>query len=683
MKKNRLVLTVSVLAACMAGALLWSRGQVGAHLQSIQNSVGQSGQKAATAATIAVNAATAHSMPAVDPAVEEDIQRGFIASIPDAETTAADGHVVYSLKGYEFLDSADAPATVNPSLWQQARKNMSNGLYKVTDGFYQVRGLDLANMTIIEGKTGLIIIDCNLATEVARASLELYYQHRPRRPVVAVFYNHSHIDHFAGIRGIVDEEDVKSGKVQIIAPQGFMQTAVAENVMAGNAMSRRAEYQFGTTLPRSAQGQIDLGGAKALTNGTITLIPPTIELSQPIQTLTIDGVEIVNMLAPGTEAPAEFIHYFPQFKVLNTGELAVPTQHQLLTLRGATIRDGLAWSKYLNEALHQFAPGTDILVGQHGWPVFGHERVVNYLSKQRDMYKWLHDQSLRLINKGYKPVEIAEYMRSHVPASLASETFTHGFYGSVQRNSKAVYQQYMGWYDANPANLDALSDADYGKKFVEYGGGAAALLTRAHSDFDKGQYRWVAQAISHLIYAEPNNTEARALAADALEQLGYQAESAVERNSYLAAAMEHRSGGKKLASPIRTASPDMLKALTIDNIFDYLGVRLKASEVEGKRIVLNWNFTDVGPKGTRYMLNLENSALTYVADYNADKADATLTLTRETLNAILAEKLSPLEALIKGELKIDGSKLAVYAVLGALDKFSPDFELAGPNPPAQ
>jgi alkyl sulfatase BDS1-like metallo-beta-lactamase superfamily hydrolase len=315
--------------------------------------------------------------------------------------------------------------------------------------------------------------------------------------------------------------------------------------------------------------------------------------------------------------------------------------------------------------------------------VFGHERVVNYLSKQRDMYKWLHDQSLRLINKGYKPVEIAEYMRDHVPPSLASETFTHGFYGSVQRNAKAVYQQYMGWYDANPANLDALSDADYGKKFVEYGGGAQAVLDRARNDFTNGQYRWVAQAMSHLVYAEPDNRAARELAADALEQLGYQAESAVERNSYLAAAMEHRSGGKKLASPLRTASPDMLRALTIDNIFDYLGVRLKATDVEGKHIVLNWNFTDVGPSGKRYTLNLENSALTYIADYNADKADATLTLTRETLNGILAEKVSPIEAVFKGDLKIDGSKIAVYDVLGSLDKFSPDFELVGPNEPAR
>jgi len=299
------------------------------------------------------------------------------------------------------------------------------------------------------------------------------------------------------------------------------------------------------------------------------------------------------------------------------------------------------------------------------------------------MYKWLHDQSLRLLNEGYKPLEIAEFMRNHVPKTLADESFTHGYYGSIQRNAKAVYQQYMGWYDGDPANLDALPNAEYGRKFVAYGGGADAVLKRAREDYAKGEYRWVAQAMSHLIYAEPDNKAARTLAADSLEQLAYQAESAVERNCYLTAAMEHRSGGKKIASPMRTASPDMLRALTVDNIFDFLGVRLNASKVEGKHIVVNWIFTDVGVNGKRYMLNLENSALTYVSDYNAKDADVTVTLKRSTLDAILSEQLSPLKAVMSGDLKIEGSKLAFYDVFGALDKFSPNFEIVGPNPVAQ
>ena len=635
----------------------------------------QTAPKPATPATLAANAAFARSLPAMDPAVEADIAHGFIATIPDAQTVAPDGHVVYTLKGYEFLQAVKAPDTVNPSLWVQARRAMANGLYKVTDGFYQVRGLDLTNMTIIEGKTGLIVIDPMLAAEASHSGLELYYAHRPRKPVLAVIYNHSHVDHYGGVKGIVSEADVKAGKVQIIAPAHFMETAIAENVLAGNAMSRRSEYQFGITLPRSAQGQIDIGGAKALSNGTITLIEPTHEVSQPIETLTIDGVEIVNMLTPGTEAPAEMVHYFPQHKVLDTGELALQSQHQLLTLRGAEVRSGQAWAKYLNEALQRFGDGTDILVSQHTWPVFGHERVVNYLSKQRDLYKWIHDQSLNLMNKGYKPVEIAEALRSSVPASLASEWFTHGYYGNVQRNAKAVYQQYMGWYDSNPANIDALSNVEYGKKFVAYGGGAEAVLKHAREDFARGEYRWVAQAMSHLTFAEPDNAAARELGADALEQLGYQAESAIERNSYLAGAMELRSGGKKSAPTLRTASPDTIRALSIENIFDFFGVRLNAAKAEGKRLRINWVFSD---SGKRYVLNLENSALTYMADKNDPDADVTLTLDRATLDAILARQLAPQQAMATGKIKVAGKPQAFAAVLGMLDDFRPDFEIVMP-----
>lgn len=645
-----------------------------------QSVLAQVEPKPAEPSTIAANAAFARTLPAEDVEGEADINRGFIASIPDAQTLTADGKVIYSLKGYEFLKPAVGPATVNPSLWIQARKTMANGLYKVTEGFYQVRGIDLTNMTIIEGETGLIIIDPLMTAETARTALDLYYQHRPKKPVLAVIYNHSHVDHYGGVKGIVEEADVKAGKVQIIAPAGFMEHTVAENVMAGNAMSRRSEYQFGTTLPRSDRGQLDLGGAKALPNGTITLIPPTREISQPIERLEIDGVEIINMLTPGTEAPAEMVHYFPQHKVLDTGELALQTQHQLLTLRGAEIRDSQAWAKYLNEALQRFGQDTEILVGQHTWPVFGKQRVNNYLSKQRDLYKWLHDQSLRLLNKGYKPVEIAEFMRQNVPASLAGEWFTHGYYGSVQRNAKAVYQQYMGWYDGNPANIDALSNAEYGRKFVAYAGAAESLLKQARVDFAAGEYRWVAQAMSHLVDAEPTNQPALELFADTLEQLGYQAESAVERNAYLTGAMELRSGGKKAPSPLRSASPDTIRALSIENIFDLLGVRLNAPKAEGKHIVMNWNFND---SGKRYQLNLENSALTYSAERVASNPDATLTLSRPTLDAIMTQQLSPKQAIQSGQLKVEGNSEAFVNLLGLLDSFSPNFEIVVPNPPAQ
>lgn len=634
--------------------------------------------KPATPATIAAQAAFARSLPATDPAIAADLAHGYLGSLPDAETRAADGKLVYGLKGYEFLQAATAPATVNPGLWVQARKGMSNGLFQVTDGLYQVRGLDLTNMTIVEGKTGLIVIDPMLSAETARSALELYYRHRPRKPVLAVIFNHSHIDHYGGVKGIVSEADVAAGKVQIIAPAGFMDHAVAENVMAGNAMSRRAEYQFGTTLPRSAQGQIDLGGAKTLSNGTITLIRLTREITQPIETIVIDGVEIVNLLTPGTEAPAEMIHYFPQHKVLDTGELALQAQHQLLTLRGAEIRDGLAWSKYLNSALQRFGAGTDVLISQHTWPVFGQQRVVSYLSKQRDLYAWLHDQSLRLMNHGYKPVEIAETLRATVPASLASEWYTRGYYGSVQRNAKAVYQQYMGWYDGNPAHIDALGEADYGRKFVAYGGGAAAVLEHARADYGNGEYRWVTQAMGHLVQAEPDNAAARELGADAMEQLGYQAESAVERNAYLTGAMELRSGGKSVPPPLRTASPDTIRALSIENIFDFMGVRLNAPKAEGLHIVLNWHFTEAGKAGQRYVLNLENSALSWQAGRDAADAQATLTLNRATLDRILAQQLAPKEALQTGLIKVDGDPQALGRLLSLQDSFPADFEIVLP-----
>ncbi len=637
--------------------------------------IAQTAPKPAEPATLAANAAVERSLPPMDPAVDADISRGFIGSIPDAQTVRADGHVVYTLKGYESLQSVKAPGTVNPSLWVQARKSMSNGLYKVTDGFYQVRGLDLTNMVIIEGKTGLIVIDPMLSAETARSALDLYYVYRPHKPVVAVIYNHSHVDHYGGIKGIVSDEEVKSGKVQIIAPAHFMEHAVAENVLAGNAMSRRSEYQFGTILPRGERGQLDLGGAKALSDGTITLIAPTHEVSEPVEKMTIDGVEIVNLLTPGTEAPAEMIHYFPQLRVLDTGELALQTQHQLLTLRGAEIRNGLSWAKYLNEALQKFGDGTDILVSQHTWPVFGHERVINYLSKQRDLYKWIHDQTVRLMNKGMKPVEIAETLRATEPASLASEWFTQGYYGSVQRNAKAVYQQYMGWYDSNPAHLDALSESEYGRRFVAYGGGAENVVKHARDDYARGDYRWVAQAMSHVVFAEPGNVAARELGADALEQLGYQAQSAVERNSYLSGAMELRSAGKKTPPTLRTASIETIHALSIDDIFDFFGVRLDAAKAAGQRLRINWVFTDTGK---RYLLNLENSALTYMADRTDAAADVTLTLDRGTLDAILAQQLAPQQAMAQGRIKVAGKPQAFGAMLGMMDDFHPDFEIVMP-----
>ena len=432
------------------------------------------------------------------------------------------------------------PATVNPSLWRLARLNLNHGLFQVTDRIYQIRGFDVSNMTLIEGDRGLIVVDPLMSTEVARAGLALYRQHRGQRPVVAVIYSHSHVDHYGGVRGVVDEQDVSAGRVEVWAPDRFMQEVVAENVLAGTAMVRRAQFQFGPTLPRGPRGQVDTGLGKATSRGTVTLIPPTRIVKEPFETHRIDGIEVVFQLTPETEAPAEMHMFHPELRALNLAENATHNLHNVYPLRGAQARDANAWAKYLNEARDRFAGDADVAFAQHHWPVWGNERVQDFLGKQRDLYKYLHDQTVRLMNHGYKAVEIAE--RLALPKSLASTWHVRGYYGTVSHNAKSVYQRYIGWYDANPANLNPLPPVERGRKYVEYMGGADAVVRRGREDFARGEYRFVAEAMSHIVFADPDNLEARQLGADALEQLGYAAESATWRNAYLLGALELRQG---------------------------------------------------------------------------------------------------------------------------------------------
>ena len=447
--------------------------------------------------------------------------------------------MIFSLKDYAFLAHEQAPDTVNPSLWRQARLNMNNGLFQVTDRIYQVRGFDISNMTIIEGSRGLIVIDPLVSTEVARAALELYWQHRGRKPVTAVIYTHTHVDHFGGVRGVVDEADVKAGNVAIIAPDRFMEEVTKENVLVGTPMIRRAMFQFGAMLPKGPRGQVDAGLGKVISGGTVTLIPPTQIIRQPIETHVVDGVEIVFQLAPETEAPAEMHMFYPGLRALNLAENATHNLHNIYPIRGAQVRDANAWAKYLNEARDRFATKSDVVFAQHHWPVWGNSRLLDYLAKQRDTYKYLHDQTLRLINHGYRSAEIAE--RLALPKGLDKEWHVRGYYGTFSHNAKAIYQRYLGWYDANPANLNPLPPAERAKKTVAYMGGAEAVIAKAREDFAKGEYRWVADAMSQVVFAEPDNRAARELAADAMEQMGYQAESATWRNAYLFGALELRA----------------------------------------------------------------------------------------------------------------------------------------------
>jgi len=627
--------------------------------------------KDANAVTQALNRAVLDTLPFADTQDFEDAQRGFIGSLPEVEITNAAGRVVWSLKEYGFLAAAEPPPTVNPSLWRQARLNMHHGLFRVTDRLYQIRGFDISNMTIIEGERGLVVIDPLISTEVARAGLDLYFAHRPRRPVTAVIYTHSHVDHFGGVRGVVDEAAVKTGEVEIIAPAGFMEEMVSENVLAGTPMIRRAHFQFGPTLPKGPRGQVDAGLGKVTSRGTVTLIPPTRVIEGAFETHRLDGIEIVFQLAPETEAPAEMHMFYPALRALNLAENATHNLHNTYPLRGAQVRDANAWARYLNEALDRFGPDADVVFAQHHWPVWDNPRVLDFLAKQRDCYKYLHDQTVRLMNHGYKSAEIAE--RLTLPPSLARTWYLRGYYGTLSHNSKAVYQRYLGWYDANPANLNLLPPVERGRKYVEYMGGAAAAIARARQDYERGEYRFVAEAMSHVVFGDPTNAEARQLAADALEQLGYAAESATWRNAYLLGALELRKGVGPSTGRI-PLNPDVLRAMSVEQLFDLLGVRLNGDRAEGKRLVINWVLPD-----RSYVLNLEHCALTYLADRRRDGADVTITLDRATLNRLVLRELPIAEAVQSGQIRIDGDPVKLAELFDLFDDFSLMFEIVEPK----
>jgi len=638
---------------------------------------GQIAPKGPEPATLQSNAELAKTLPFASRQDFDDAMRGFIGTVPDALVPGTGPRPVWSMKPYDFLKQNEVADSVNPSLWRQAQLNAIHGLFKVTERVYQVRGFDISNMTIIEGDTSLIIIDVLVASETARAALELYYQHRPRKPVGTVIYSHSHTDHFGGVKGVISEADVAAGKAQVLAPAGFMEAVAGESIMAGTAMSRRGQYQFGQLLPLGPRGHVDGGLGKRIPAGTVTLIAPTGTIDKTMDKRVIDGVEIVFQLAPGSEAPSEMLMYFPQFRVLDMAEDVTHNMHNLYTIRGSEVRDGNLWSRYISEAMETFGDKSDVIIAQHHWPVAGQARVVALMKKQRDLYKFINDQSLRLLNLGYTPGEIAETLR--MPASLEQEWSARGYYGTLRHNARAVYQKYLGWYDANPADLDPLPPAENARKTVEYMGGADAVIARARGDFAKGEYRWVASAMNLVVFADPGNRAARELGADALEQLGFQAEAATWRNAYLVGAMELRNGVPKIPG-FNTVNADTLKALNNEMFFDFLGVRLNAAKAEGKTMVINWSFTD---SNQRIALNLDNSALTYVAGKHVPNADATVTLARGTLDAVTLQRTTFADAVKAGLVKIDGDPRKLDELMSMLDTFKVMFEVVEPKPSGQ
>jgi alkyl sulfatase BDS1-like metallo-beta-lactamase superfamily hydrolase len=629
--------------------------------------------KAPETATLEANAALARRLPFADRQDFDDAMRGFIGTLSDGLIPGPGPRPAWNMKAYEFENQDHAPDSVNPSLWRQARLDAIHGLFEVTDRVYQVRGLDISNMTIVEGDSALIIVDTLATAETAHAALDLYYQHRPRKPVGTVILTHDHSDHYGGLKGVTSENDVTSGKVKIVAPRGFMDALVGDSIAAGTAMNRRAQYQFGIFLPPGPRGQVDTGLGKAIAPGRITLIAPS-ELIDKHETRVIDGVEIAFRLVPGSEAPAEMLLYFPQFRVLDMAEDVTHTMHNLYTIRGSEVRDGNLWSRYINEALEAFGDKTEFLIAQHQWPVAGQTRVVELMKKQRDLYKFINDQSLRLLNEGFTPAEIAEQLR--LPAGLEQEWSTRGYYGTLRHNAKAVYQKYLGWYDGNPADLDPLPPVENARKTVEYMGGAEAVIARARADFAKGEFRWVATAMNQLVFADPANHAARELGADALEQLGFQAEAGTWRNAYLVGAMELRNGPPRIPGNGGTVNPETLLAISNEQFFDYLGVRLNAAKAEGKTMLINWNFTD---SKQQLALTLENSALTYVAGKHAANADATVTVTRGVLDAIALQQTSLSDAVKAGRIGIEGDVSKLDELFAMLDTFNVMFPVIEPK----
>ncbi|TNF82060.1 MAG: MBL fold metallo-hydrolase, partial [Gammaproteobacteria bacterium] len=557
--------------------------------------------KPATAHTIAANERIRSELPFGDVRSFENAQRGFIATLDPLTIPRSDGRrPAYDLTpSLSFLDG-DCPDTVNPSLWRQAQLNaLNNGLFEVTDGIYQVRSFDIANMTLIRGDQGWVIIDPLTCAESAAAALALANERLGERPVTAVIHTHSHVDHFAGILGVISAEDAASGRVPVVAPEHFVDEALAENVLAGNAMGRRATYMYGNLLTPSTTGFVTTGLGAALSMGTTGFVVPNDIIRETGEQRVLDGITFEFQMTPGTEAPAEFVFYLPQFKALCMSEITSHHLHNVYTLRGAQVRDALAWSEQINESIDRYGDQLEIQFASHHWPIWGREEACDYLRSQRDLYKYIHDQVLRLANQGFNPEEVAEQIR--LPDSLDKNFSNRGYYGSVHHNAKAVYVKYLGFFDGNPANIQRHPPGAAGERYVKFMGGADAVVEKALESFEEGDYRWVAEVLNHVVMSDPEHADARALLADALEQLGYQAESAVWRNFYLCGALELRQ--PRESTTTYAPSPDTALGIPLPNIFRAMAVRLNGERASDVSLAINLSFTDLNEA---WLLSVEN-----------------------------------------------------------------------------
>jgi len=631
---------------------------------------------AATVATINANAAVAKSLPLADQRDFDEANRGLIATPENLRITRDNGDLVWDMPTYGFVEG-EAPATVNPSLWRQATLNNKHGLFEVTDGVYQLRGFDLANMSIIEGDSGWIIVDPLTSKETARAALAFARQHLGDKPITGVIFTHSHLDHFGGVMGLFDDELAKDlaskNSVEIIAPSGFMEEATSENVMAGTTMTRRSMYMYGNRLERSAVGHIGSGLGKGPATGSVGILAPTRTITHTGETLKIDGVDFIFQNVPGSEAPAELTFYLPQKKTFCGAEMVSRTMHNIYTLRGAKVRDANKWSAYIDQAIDLFGDA-DVYFGSHHWPMWGNADIVNFLEQQRDGYKYIHDQTLRLAAKGHTPKEIAELLE--LPEPLNSNFSNRGYYGTTKHNAKAVYQGYFGWYDGNPANLDPLPPVDAAKRYVSLMGGAENLLASAQKDFDRGDYRWVAELLNHLVFADPDNQQAKELLAKSYDQMGYQSESGPWRDVYLTGALELRQGApaKPLGNIAQAA--DLLMAMPREQFFKTMAVMFKGPDAEGKNYTINVEFSD---RNENHVLTVKNAVLHHHMGQPVADANATIRITHELFLKIITGQAGLRDTVFSDDVSVEGSKLDLLGFFSLIDKPNEIFNIVTPN----
>ncbi|MCX7792456.1 MAG: MBL fold metallo-hydrolase [Chloroflexaceae bacterium] len=599
----------------------------------------------------------------------EEAKRGFIAAPPYRKIMNDKGGVAWNMDNWDFLLQGQDYDSIHPSLQRQAILNMNYGLYEVTPGIYQVRGFDLANISFIKGQTGWIIIDPLTVKETARAALKFVNEVLGERPVVAVIISHSHGDHFGGIRGVVDEEALAAGKIEIIAPDGFMHAAISENLFAGNAMTRRKSYTYADIVPCHPCGHVDMAIGKAVASGEPGILPPTLSITQPIQELTIDGVRMVFQNTPGTEAPAEMNTWFPDFKTFWAAENMVGSLHNVLTLRGAQVRDTAIWAKYINEAIYRFADHAEVMFASHNWPRWGKERILEVMRDQRDMYAHLNNQVLHYANMGVTINQIHNVYEP--PRSLQQKWYTRGYHGSYEHNSRAVMQRYLGYWDLNPATLIPLSPEDSAPLYVEMMGGAEKIIARGRELFDQGKYLLAVEILDKLVHAEPHNQEAKDLLADTYEQFAYQQESLALRNSFLSGAKELRDG----IVPVHTAkagSPDFVRGTSTEMFLDYLGVQMDSRKAEGMAFKINLVTPD---NGERFIVELSNATLTTIAGYQAQDADLTITIDRRDLEDLMIGAATFQDKVAAGKARLEGNPQVLAQLASTMVKFDPWFEV--------